>query len=58
MLDSTMIRAHQQAAGTRKNIETATQEQELGRSKGGWFTSKLAACDALGNQVRFFLTAG
>ena len=41
MLDSTMIRAHQQAAGTRKNIETATQEQELGRSKGGWFTSKL-----------------
>lgn len=34
------------------------QEQGLGRSKGG-FSSKLhAACDALGNPVRFFLTAG
>jgi transposase len=34
------------------------QEQELGRSKGG-FSSKLhAACDALGNPVRFFVTAG
>jgi transposase len=34
------------------------QEQELGRSKGG-FSSKLhASCDALGNPVRFFITAG
>jgi transposase len=34
------------------------QEQGLGRSKGG-FSSKLdAACDALGNPARFFLTAG
>lgn len=34
------------------------QEQGLGRSKGG-FSSKLhAACDALGNPVRFFVTAG
>jgi len=34
------------------------QEQGLGRSKGG-FSSKLhAACDALGNPVRFFITAG
>ena len=34
------------------------QEQELGRSKGG-FSSKLhAACDAHGNPTRFFITAG
>lgn len=34
------------------------QEQELGRSKGG-FSSKLhAASDALGNPIRFFITAG
>ena len=34
------------------------QEQGLGRSKGG-FSSKLhAACDALGNPIRFFVTAG
>lgn len=41
-----------------KNTETGMQEQEIGRSKGG-FTSKLhAACDGLGNPVRFFITAG
>ncbi len=41
-----------------KNVETGKQEQELGRSKGG-FSSKLhAACDALGNPLRFFVTAG
>ena len=34
------------------------QEQELGRSKGGFTTKLHAACDALGNPVRFFLTAG
>jgi len=34
------------------------QEQGLGRSKGG-FSSKLhAACDALGNPIKFFVTAG
>ena len=41
-----------------KNIETGMQEQELGRSKGGFTTKLHAACDALGNPVRFFLTAG
>ncbi len=41
-----------------KNVETGKQEQELGRSKGG-FSSKLhVACDALGNPLRFFVTAG
>lgn len=41
-----------------KNIETGIQEQGLGRSKGGFTTKQHAACDALGNPVRFFLTAG
>jgi len=41
-----------------KNIETGTQEQELGRSKGGFTTKLHAACDALGNPVRFFITPG
>jgi len=42
----------------KKNIETGMQEQELGRSKGGFSTKLHAACDALGNPIRFFITAG
>jgi hypothetical protein len=34
MTDSTLIRAHQHAAGALKNKETGMQEQGLGRSKG------------------------
>jgi transposase len=34
------------------------QEQKLGRSKGGFTTKLHAACDALGNPIRFFITAG
>ena len=34
------------------------QEQELGRSKGGFTTKLHAACDGLGNPIRFFITAG
>jgi transposase len=41
-----------------KNLETGIQEQDLGRSKGGFSTKLHAACDALGNPIRFFLTAG
>jgi len=41
-----------------KNIETGMQEQELGRSKGGFSTKLHASCDALGNPLRFFVTAG
>ena len=41
-----------------KNTETGIQEQELGRSKGGFTTKSHAACDSLGNPVKFFLTAG
>ena len=41
-----------------KNIANGTQEQELGRSRGGFITKIHAACDALGNPVRFFITPG
>ena len=41
-----------------KNIVSGTQEQELGRSRGGFTTKIHAACDALGNPLRFYLTAG
>jgi transposase len=41
-----------------KNIVSGTSEQELGRSRGGFTTKIHAACDALGNPLRFYLTAG
>lgn len=41
-----------------KNIASGTSEQELGRSRGGFTTKIHAACDALGNPLRFFITAG
>lgn len=41
-----------------KNIASGTQERELERSRGGLTTKIHAACDALGNPLRFYLTAG
>ena len=41
-----------------KNIASGTSEQELGRSRGGFTTKVHAACDALGNPLRFYITAG
>jgi transposase len=41
-----------------KNIETGIQDQELGRSKGGFTTNLHASCDSLGNPTGFFLTPG
>ncbi|MGL4824691.1 MAG: IS5 family transposase [Alphaproteobacteria bacterium] len=59
MIDTTLIRAHQHAAGARKKCSQGTaREQELGRSRGGLTTKIHAACDALGNPLRFYLTAG
>jgi transposase len=55
MIDSTIVRAHACAAGYGKD----TQPQEaLGRSKGGFTTKIHAICDALGNPLKFILTAG
>lgn len=55
MIDSTIVRSHACAAGYGKD----TQAQEaLGRSKGGFTTKIHALVDALGNPLKFILTAG
>ncbi|WP_329582492.1 IS5 family transposase [Streptomyces sp. NBC_01361] len=54
-VDSTVVRAHQHAAGARKGALSAPA---LGRSRGG-LTSKIhLACDALGRPLAFTLTGG
>jgi len=53
MIDATIVRAHACSAGYKKK-----NPEGLGRSKGG-FTSKIhATVDALGNPLKFIVTAG
>jgi transposase len=53
MIDATIVRAHACSAGYKEQ-----NTQGLGRSKGG-FTSKIhASVDALGNPLKFIVTAG
>ncbi len=52
MIDSTVVRAHACAAGH------GNQQEALGRSKGGFSTKIHAIVDALGNPLKFTLTAG
>uniref|UniRef100_I2Q1T8 Transposase n=1 Tax=Desulfovibrio sp. U5L TaxID=596152 RepID=I2Q1T8_9BACT len=54
MIDSTIVRAHQHAAGAKGG----QQNQALGRSRGGFSTKIHSIADALGNPVRFILTGG
>ena len=54
MVDSTCCRAHQASAGARKT----SGEQAIGITRGGRNTKIHAVCDALGNPLRFVLTAG
>ncbi len=55
MLDSTVIRAHQHAAGA----ENSSPEAEaLGRSRGGFSTKIHVACDGIGKPVKIILTPG
>lgn len=54
MIDSTSIRAHQQAATARKE----DRDHCLGRSRGGLTTKIHAVVDAQGLPIRFGLTAG
>ncbi|WP_449341172.1 IS5 family transposase [Streptomyces canarius] len=54
-VDSTVVRAHQHAAGARKG---GRRSPALGRSRGG-LTSKIhLACDAFGRPLAFVLTGG
>src|SRR3954471_8497669 len=56
-LDSTVVRAHQHAAGARKTgREPDAEDEALGRSRGG-FTIHLR-CEGYGKPVTFTLTGG
>ena len=54
MIDSTIVRAHQHSAGSKKTGE----DQAIGRSRGGLSTKFHTLVDALGNPVAFFLSGG
>jgi transposase len=53
MIDGTVIRANQSAAGYKKE-----SKEDLGRSCGGFSTKIHALVDALGNPVKFILSPG
>ena len=55
LLDSTIVRAHQHAAGAKGTCAAA---EALGRSRGGFGTKIHVACDGLGKPVRIILTPG
>ncbi len=55
MIDSTIVRAHACAAGYEKDTH---KQEALGRSRGGFTTKVHAIVDALGNPLKFILTAG
>ncbi|WP_407940895.1 IS5 family transposase [Nonomuraea antri] len=58
-VDSTIVRAHQHAAGARKGGTTGAEpDHALGRSRGG-LTSKIhLACDGAGRPLAFCLSGG
>jgi transposase len=55
LLDSTIIRAHQHAAGAEGS---SAEHEALGRSRGGFSTKVHVACDGLGKPVKIILTPG
>jgi len=55
MIDSTIVRAHACSAGYKKD---SSEQECLGRSKGGFTTKIHAVVDALGNPLKFILTSG
>ena len=56
MIDGTIVRAHACAAGAPQCHLETTQDQALGRSKGGFTTKIHVMVDALGNPLDFILT--
>ncbi len=59
MLDSTLVRAHQQATtGRGSGPKKGGLDPAVGRSRGGLTTKIHMACDSLGRPVRFLLAAG
>ncbi|MBY5589848.1 IS5 family transposase [Rhizobium leguminosarum] len=57
MIDSTIVRAHQHAAGARK-VKGGGDAQGLGRSRGGLSTKIHAATESLGLPVRLIASPG
>ena len=58
-LDSTVVRAHQHAAGARKaGREPGAGDEALGRSRGGFTTKIHVRCEGYGKPVTFTLTGG
>jgi transposase len=58
-LDSTVVRAHQHAAGARKaDREPGAEDEALGRSRGGFTTKIHLRCEGYGKPVTFTLTGG
>jgi transposase len=57
MIDSTIVRAHQHAAGARK-AKGGRMPRALGRSRCGLSTKIHAAGDGLGNPIRLIGTPG
>jgi hypothetical protein len=60
-LDGTVIRAHQKAAGARKQDLTpaaSAEAQALGRSRGGFGTKGHVLADAGGRAIAFVITPG
>jgi transposase len=55
IIDSTIVRAHQHAAEAKKG---GSEDEAIGRSRGGLSTKINIGADALGNPVRFILTPG
>lgn len=55
LLDSTIIRAHQHAAGAKGSSAAA---EALGRSRGGFSTKIHVACDGVGKPAKIILTPG
>ncbi len=57
IIDSTICRAHPCAVGASKK-NGGTENQALGRSRGGFSTKIHVAVDALGNPLRMLITPG
>ncbi|MFD7749024.1 IS5 family transposase [Streptomyces sp. NPDC059698] len=59
-VDSTIVRAHQHAAGGKRGWSTGDEagDHALGRSRGGLSTKVHLACDGLGRPLGFVLSGG
>lgn len=55
MVDGTVIRAHQHAAGAK---DSSAEQEALGYSKGGFSTKIHLRCDGNGKPVTFLITVG